>query len=547
MCISMAPGISQILVYEGDINNYQPNIILNQIAVDNAARQVSSSWGWSGGPSGTTDQIFQEMILQGQTFFDASGDVDAFLPPGSPGSVDDPNTYNAPSDCPYIIQVGGTTLTTAGPGGAWASERVWNWGGGTGSSGGISGYYSITNTAMWQQGFGTAANHGSTTYRNVPDVALTGDNVFVIADNGIQYPGTGGTSCAAPLWAGFTALVNQQAALNGKAPVGFLNPALYALAKTAAYTNVFNDITRGNNFWSLSRTNFPAVSGYDLATGLGTPNGTNLINALVASSGSIPVILSAPLPPWGTNLAVMNGSNPNGAWFLFVQDDKPLDVGVINSGWFVTLTTANPVGYAADNQLYVTATNSLSLTATNLTVALGANFSFTLAVTNYGPSSSTNVFVTDTLPATNLTLLASSPTAGYVSLLGPTLVWNVGNLPINTGGTLTLNFQAAASGLYTNSASVSATTLDPNSDDDSVNTLITVGTPVPPQLTPSYTAGTGAFQLTVTNSPGQSVIIQASTNLVSWISVYTNTEPFTFTNFDSTNFPFRFYRAVTGP
>jgi hypothetical protein len=51
----------------------------------------------------------------------------------------------------------------------------------------------------------------------------------------------------------------------------------------------------------------------------------------------------------------------------------------------------------------------------------------------------------------------------------------------------------------------------------------------------------------VTNLPGQSVIIQASTNLVSWLPVFTNTEPFTFTNFDSTNFPFRFYRAVTGP
>ena len=59
--------------------------------------------------------------------------------------------------------------------------------------------------------------------------------------------------------------------------------------------------------------------------------------------------------------------------------------------------------------------------------------------------------------------------------------------------------------------------------------------------------GTGGFQLSVTNAPGQSVIIQASTNLVSWIPVYTNTEPFTFTNFDSTNYPFRFYRAVTGP
>jgi hypothetical protein len=54
-------------------------VVLNQIAVDNAARQVSCSWGWTGGPSATSDQIFKEMILQGQTFFNASGDSDAFL------------------------------------------------------------------------------------------------------------------------------------------------------------------------------------------------------------------------------------------------------------------------------------------------------------------------------------------------------------------------------------------------------------------------------------------------------------------------------------
>jgi len=536
MSISMAPGLSQILVYEGDPYNFIPNVVLNKIAVDNSARQVSCSWGWIGGPNATSDQIFLQMALQGQSFYNASGDSDAFLP----GQVDDPNQAGYPSSSPYIMQVGATTLTTAGPGGARVSETVWNWGGGVGSSGGISSHYPIP---AWQQGFGTSTNHGSTTGRNIPDVALTGDNVYVIADNGIGYPGTGGTSCAAPLWAGFTALINQQAALNGQSAVGFINPAIYALAKSAAYNADFNDITNGNNFWSQSPTNFPAVAGYDLCTGLGTPNGTNLINALAGGTVSTGPIISAPLPPWGANLTLMNGSNPNGDWFLFVQDDKPLDVGTISGGWFITLTTANPVGYAADNQLYITPASAL--------VASNANWTVNLAVTNYGPSTSTNVFVTDALPASGVVLVSSNLTTGTIQMVGNNLVWTIGNLPINTGASLALNFLATAGGTYTTTATVSATTSDPNPDNNTVDsTLLVSGAVVPPQLTPHVAAGSGgAFRLTVTTSSGQPVIIQGSTNLVNWIPIYTNLSggSFDFTRFDSTNYPIRFYRAVTGP
>ncbi len=76
------------------------------------------------------------------------------------------------------------------------SETVWNWGNGTGSSGGVSTYYSIPT---WQKGISMVANQGSTTMRNIPDVAMVGDNVYVAYNNGSS--GTfGGTSCAAPLW-----------------------------------------------------------------------------------------------------------------------------------------------------------------------------------------------------------------------------------------------------------------------------------------------------------------------------------------------------------
>ena len=554
MAIAMAPGLSEILVYEGNFGvAYLPNLVLNQIAMDNAAHQVSCSWGWSGGPSTTTDAIFLQMILQGQTFFDASGDVCAFLPPGTPGSVDDPTLPNAPSDDPYITQVGATTLQTTGPGGAFVSESVWNWGlefpgqgyDGVGSSGGISGYYSIPT---WQQGVNMSTNQGSPTMRNLPDVAMTGDNIDIIED-GVDQPGIGGTSCAAPLWAGFTALVNQQAANNGLGVVGFLNPALYALAKTSAYTNYFHDVVSGNNTWSQSPNLFYAVPGYDLCDGWGSPNGTNLINAL-ATPAFAPVVIAtpvipAPKGPWGATLSGMNGSNPNGLWLLYLQDDTLNGYSGTNyNGWAVNLTTANPVGYAADNELYIN--------ATNLIIAPGAQWITTLAVTNYGPSASTNVFVSDQLPAVSGVSLVSSNSSipsSTVDIIGTTLIWNVGNLANAAGGTLTLTFQANATGVYTNGATVNASTPDPNPDDNSVGVNITVAVTAPPMISPLFVHGAGAggggLHLSVTNDPGSTVIIQAATSLnapITWVPVATNISPFTFTNFSTTNLQ-QFYRA----
>ena len=76
MVVSMAPGTSAIVLYEG----FLPESIMNRMASDNFAAQLSCSWGWGGGPNATIDQILQEIAAQGQTFFDASGDSDAFLP-----------------------------------------------------------------------------------------------------------------------------------------------------------------------------------------------------------------------------------------------------------------------------------------------------------------------------------------------------------------------------------------------------------------------------------------------------------------------------------
>lgn len=270
MAMALAPGLSQIIVYEGT----SPDNVLAQMANDGLANQMSASWTYT--DDANTQQDFQQFGAQGESFFNASGDSGAYTSPGNPVAP--------PTDDPYLTSVGGTTLTTTGPGGAYVSETVWNWyttgAGPYGSSGGVS---STFNLPSWQSGMNWKTNGGSRFARNLPDVAFTGDNVFIYYNNGSQGI-LGGTSCAAPLWAAFTALVNQQAAALGQTNAGFLNPALYSIGKGATYTNDFNDITTGNNTNSYSSTKFFAFPGFDLCTGWGTPNGAMMISALTHGS-----------------------------------------------------------------------------------------------------------------------------------------------------------------------------------------------------------------------------------------------------------------------
>jgi len=329
MAISMAPGLSNVVAFdEGPNAGYIINDILVSMAAHSQIKQLSSSWiGWE--KSVTGDNIFKQMALQGQSFFEASGDGDSWV-----NNVILPTQFSGvsfwPADDPYLTSVGGTTLTMNGLGVSYVSERVWNWGdvppgwygsGYVGSGGGISASYAIPS---WQKGLDISGNRGSTTKRNFPDIAMVADNMVYVANGSTAVEGYG-TSFAAPLWAGFTALVNQEAAANGQPPVGFLNPAIYALGKSADYTNYFHDITVGNNTTPVSGGLYPAVPGYDLCTGWGTPNGSNLIYALalperlgIAPNSNLlftgPV--GGPFNPGALSYSVTNGNgfSPTNQW-----------------------------------------------------------------------------------------------------------------------------------------------------------------------------------------------------------------------------------------
>jgi kumamolisin len=251
--ISMAPSLFQLVVYVG----HNDVSMLNQMAVDNTSRQLSSSWGWKA-DAATIDPILEEFAAQGQSFVDATGDDGYHL-------LEDAVW---PGDDQYVTGVGGTDLRTDGPGGEWAREVGWHYSGGGPSPDHIA-------IPAYQVPFITPNNNGSKKLRNVPDIAGDANTDNYSCYDGGCYTGNGGTSYAAPLWAGFLALVNQQAAATNKPPLGFLNPALYTIGGAGNYRKSFHDEVLGNN------QRYIAFRGFDLVTGFGSPFGQATIDALI--------------------------------------------------------------------------------------------------------------------------------------------------------------------------------------------------------------------------------------------------------------------------
>jgi hypothetical protein len=377
MAISMATNLSAVVIFEAP-NTGTFNSLLNTMVSSNQIKQLSCSWG-GGGPNASSENIFKNMAAQGQSFFNASGDSDAFV-----GSVP------FPSESTNITQVGGTTLSTTGPGGSYVSETVWNWGFDQGSyvgtSGGISTTYAIPT---WQQGISMAANQGSTTMRNIPDVALTADNVFVVANNGVN-ESVGGTSCAAPLWAGLIALANQQAVTNGQPSVGFINPAIYEIGRESAYAADFHDITTGNNAWPSSPANFFAAVGYDLCTGWGTPNGLNLINALLKPDPFVITPVSGynfsgpyggPFSVNSQNLLLTNSSATSFTWSV---SSHPSWLNISSGGGTLTSGGSSSVTVSLNSTANALTGGTYTgyLWLTNVTSGIGHSRLFTLQITD---------------------------------------------------------------------------------------------------------------------------------------------------------------------
>ncbi len=352
--IALAPQASGIIVYEADNSGQGVLDAYQQIATDNKAKNISTSWGtwednYGGDPTFQEQEypIFQQMAAQGQSIYAATGDYGAYNPSTGAVSAQDPATQ------PFMCAVGGTTLTTTKPGGPYRSETTWAESArGIGSGGGISTVWSIPS---YQTGFISAASQGSTTMRNVPDVSLDAD-----PDNSgysIYFGGAwtieGGTSCAAPLWAAFNALVNQKRVAGGKALLGFANPPIYTDNADGYSGTDFHDIADGS-------TNFvyPAVRGLDDATGWGSFNGANLLTHLYslkpttpknlkATDGNAQVFLTWSVSPYATtyNLYRSTVSGKETLYRQNIRTNSYTDTGVVNGRtYYYKVSAVNSAG-----------------------------------------------------------------------------------------------------------------------------------------------------------------------------------------------------------
>ena len=383
--ISMAPALTTLYVYVGGTGTALLSGMATHIPLP---AQLSSSWTWSPADPKADDPYFQQMAAQGQSYFQAAGDKGAWAPRyGSPW----------PADSDYVTTVGGTDLQVASAGGPWSSETSWVDGGG--------GYFKGDNipTPSWQllSGVITSGNEGSTTYRNGPDVSAESNfDFYYCSDQRGCGTGLGGTSFAAPMWAGYMALVNQQAVANGNPTIGFINPLIYPLGLGSGYGDAFHDITIGNNDCCGQAMYWTAGVGYDLVTGWGSPNGSGLINAL--AGGSEPSFALGANP---TSMSVSQGSS--GTTTITVTPQNGF------SGSVTLSASPLPSG--------VTATFSVNPTTTTSTLTLAAS-----ATAATGTSTVTVQGVSGSLTATTPVSLTVNPTStGPTVTVSPTsLTWS---------------------------------------------------------------------------------------------------------------------------
>jgi kumamolisin len=377
--LGMAPGLSSLVMYIGSIDTA---IISSMTTHNPLPTTIGCSWGWTPADPSTLDPYFEKMSAQGQNFFAASGD----------SSTWSSSNEAWPADDAYVVSVGGTDLVTTGPAGAWKSETAW-----VDSGGGIS----PDNIAIpsWQKPAINSSNKGSTTLRNGPDVSANANFTFyTCADQTTCLANEyGGTSFAAPMWAGYIALANQQLVLNGNKTAGFINPTIYSQNATSAYATDFHDVTSGTS------GSYSAVTGYDLVTGWGSPNGAGLINALAPVSKT-PVFSLSASP---SALTITEGTTATTTISSAIAGGFDSAVALTASGQPSGVTVSfSPASIAAPGS----GTSTMSITVAS-TAAVGT---YTITVTGKGGglTETTTVSVTVAKPVTGNFTVSVSPTSG---------------------------------------------------------------------------------------------------------------------------------------
>ena len=442
--MGMAPGLAGLTMYVGSTDTAIISA-MTTTADGPLPGTIGCSWGWTPADPSTLDGYFETMAAQGQNFFAASGD----------SSTWSSSNEAWPADDAHVVSVGGTDLVTASAAGPWSSETAW-----ADSGGGIS--PDSIAIPSWQAASGviTSSNKGSTTLRNGPDVSANANFTFYTCSDQTtcQANAYGGTSFAAPMWAGYIALVNQQLASNGKSAIGFIDPLIYPIGTSSSYDTDFHDITSGTS------GSYSAVTGFDLVTGWGTPNGVNLINALAGSSPTAGFSLSATaasVTDGSTGTSTVTETVTGGFYSAVTLTASGLPTGVtaafsptsITGAGTATLTfTAASSATAGSYTITVKGTpasGTAETTTLTLTVSAASTPSFSLSATaaSVKDGSTGTSTVTETITngyKTAVTLSASGMPSGGTAAFSPT--------SITGAGTSTLTFTAsstAAAGSYT--------------------------------------------------------------------------------------------------
>jgi kumamolisin len=380
--IGMAPGLSGLTMFVGSTDS----AIFNAMATATPRiANLSSSWTWSPADPSTDNPYFEEFAAQGQNLFQAAGDSGAWT---SSSEV-------FPADDVYVTTVGGTDLDTASAGGPWASETAWVDGGG-----GISpDKYAIPS---WQTTAAAGCSSCSKSYRNGPDVSANANFTFYVCADQTTCTANeyGGTSFAAPMWAGYLALTNQQSIANGNKALGFINPTLYTIGESSSYDTDFHDITSGSNGDS-------ATTGYDLATGWGSPNGANLLNALAGSSSSSPSYSISASPG---SVSIVQGSSGSSTITSTVSGGFDSSISLTASG--------QPSGVTVSfSPASITGAGSATMNITVASTVAAGTYPITVSGTSGSTTETTTVSLTVTSSGgggSGSFTISVSPSSGYL-------------------------------------------------------------------------------------------------------------------------------------
>jgi Putative Ig domain len=379
-----------------------------------------------------------------------------------------------PSVSPSVLAVGGTSLNYTGTG--TRSEVTWS-----GTGGGVSAY---TAAPAYQSA--SVPGLGSVKFRNVADVAFNADpstgQYLATMSPGTTTVGwlsAGGTSLAAPQWAGIIAVANGLRALTGTAALGVSQTTLYGKVATSAtaYAGAFADIVQGSNGSCATCT---AAVGYDTATGLGTPNVTALLGSVAST---------APTPPVVTAATIQGTSGVALSFTPTIAAANPVTLSLTGAPSGMSVSTTGVVSWPTP----VAGSYTVTVAARDTKTGLVGQGTYTVTITAPQPP-----VVTPAAIAGN----AGAPLSFTVGIKGTntlsvTLTGAPSGMAISTAGVLT--WPSPVQGSY--KVTVTAKDTKTNLSGQGVLT-ITIGAAIPPSVSSgsiSGNAGTAlSFNVTVT-------------------------------------------------